>query len=217
MTDTPIATMVLEMIRRGVDPEMIALAVSTAETVAASTPSGGIPVDTTAEKRRAWDRNRKRQQQTIHRNSGGIPPDPPDAQNAPLSIRKKEVIKQEEREAPQRAVHRTVRGHRLPADWQPTEPDLAAAEALIGADRTRSELAKFADHWKQQPGSRGVKLDWDATWRNWARRASEFLTKGGTTNGRTTIHDAARNLTRQLQLVAQFDEPAPRELFKPAG
>jgi hypothetical protein len=29
------------------------------------------------------------------------------------------------------------------------------------------------DHWRAQPGTRGRKSDWDATWRNWMRRAYE--------------------------------------------
>jgi len=29
--------------------------------------------------------------------------------------------------------------------------------------------ARFTDHWNAQPGQRGVKLDWLATWRNWVR------------------------------------------------
>jgi hypothetical protein len=29
---------------------------------------------------------------------------------------------------------------------------------------------KFRDHWIAQPGSRGLKTDWTATWRNWVRR-----------------------------------------------
>jgi hypothetical protein len=27
----------------------------------------------------------------------------------------------------------------------------------------------FRDYWIAQPGAKGVKLDWDATWRNWVR------------------------------------------------
>ena len=30
---------------------------------------------------------------------------------------------------------------------------------LLGSDGPKAELAKFRDHWKQQPGSKGVKLD----------------------------------------------------------
>lgn len=38
--------------------------------------------------------------------------------------------------------------------------------------RCRDEAAKFCDHWRAQPGQKGVKLDWSATWRNWCRRAA---------------------------------------------
>ncbi len=34
-------------------------------------------------------------------------------------------------------------------------------------DRT---FARFRDHWIAQPGQKGVKTDWFATWRNWLRR-----------------------------------------------
>ena len=56
------------------------------------------------------------------------------------------------------------RGSRLPAQWIP--------EAAFGPYQA-SELAKFRDYWVAKPGQGGVKLDWDATWRNWMRRASE--------------------------------------------
>lgn len=37
---------------------------------------------------------------------------------------------------------------------------------------------RFRDYWKAQPGQRGVKADWFATWRNWCRneKASAPLT-----------------------------------------
>lgn len=37
-----------------------------------------------------------------------------------------------------------------------------------------SEYAKFHDYWVAQPGQKGVKRDWVATWRNWLRRAGDF-------------------------------------------
>lgn len=33
------------------------------------------------------------------------------------------------------------------------------------------EFDGFKDHWIAQPGSKGVKTDWLATWRNWCRRS----------------------------------------------
>jgi hypothetical protein len=35
----------------------------------------------------------------------------------------------------------------------------------------RAEHRKFVDHFKAKAGKDGVKLDWDATWRNWIRNA----------------------------------------------
>lgn len=34
----------------------------------------------------------------------------------------------------------------------------------------------FRDYWIAQPGAKGVKLDWTATWRNWIRRESNHET-----------------------------------------
>ncbi len=32
---------------------------------------------------------------------------------------------------------------------------------------------KFRDYWISQPGQKGVKLDWSATWRNWVRNEKQ--------------------------------------------
>ena len=47
---------------------------------------------------------------------------------------------------------------------------MAAAEGVVDPVR---EAAKFADYWRGVPGQKGVKRDWDATWRNWVRRAGD--------------------------------------------
>lgn len=39
--------------------------------------------------------------------------------------------------------------------------------------------ARFTDHWNAQPGQRGVKLDWLATWRNWVRNERRENGHGG--------------------------------------
>jgi phage terminase Nu1 subunit (DNA packaging protein) len=36
----------------------------------------------------------------------------------------------------------------------------------------------FVDYWIAQPGQKGVKTDWDATWRNWMRRKQADLKAG---------------------------------------
>ena len=68
------------------------------------------------------------------------------------------------------------RGSRLPADWElsPSDGNISMAVAALGSyDRVDAEEAKFKDYWISQPGQKGVKLDWSATWRNWIRRAAE--------------------------------------------
>lgn len=56
------------------------------------------------------------------------------------------------------------RGTRLPLDWKPKPED--------GLDDL--ELAKFRDYWTAVSGQKGVKRDWDATWRNWLRNAKDW-------------------------------------------
>jgi hypothetical protein len=40
--------------------------------------------------------------------------------------------------------------------------------AVLGLKMIGSFL--FADYWHSIPGSKGCKLDWSGTWRNWCRR-----------------------------------------------
>lgn len=63
------------------------------------------------------------------------------------------------------------RGTRLPDDW--TLPDTWrqwAKNERPGMDLDR-EAEKFRDYWIAQPGQKGSKTDWQATWRNWIRNA----------------------------------------------
>lgn len=66
------------------------------------------------------------------------------------------------------------RGTRLPADWQPSAKNRAdALEAGCPEGMIQRMGNGFRDYWVAKPGKDGVKLDWDATWRNWARREAE--------------------------------------------
>ena len=62
------------------------------------------------------------------------------------------------------------RGSRLPDDWQPKEPDLPSQHGAEPA----GTLAHFRDHYRAKPGTAGVMLDWEAAWRNWCRKISDF-------------------------------------------
>jgi hypothetical protein len=65
-------------------------------------------------------------------------------------------------EARKRARPRASR--RVPSEWQPRPGD-----ALLRSPQLESELATFRDH--EFPSA---KSDWDATWRNWQRKAERF-------------------------------------------
>lgn len=70
-------------------------------------------------------------------------------------------------------VKSETRATRLPDDWQPEpEPDLI--QAVGGQKAAQEQLDRFVDHWRAQPGAKGRKVDWQATWRNWLRRSQEF-------------------------------------------
>lgn len=47
-------------------------------------------------------------------------------------------------------------------------------EKCPGVD-LKHEHQKFVDYWCAQPGAKGRKVDWPATWRNWIRHAWERL------------------------------------------
>lgn len=59
-------------------------------------------------------------------------------------------------------------GHLIPYGW------LQFSDKLGWDDkRTSSVWERFCDYWRAAPGSKGVKADWFATWRNWCRREEE--------------------------------------------
>ena len=73
-----------------------------------------------------------------------------------------------------------ARGTRLPADWDPESMGREFALTVgIGGHVFQTEAAKFCDYWRSQPGQKGVKLDWPATWRNWCRNAKPATSKFG--------------------------------------
>lgn len=77
------------------------------------------------------------------------------------SLTESEATRENSRAAP-------ARGTRLPKDWFPSQALVSFAERLgLNAETTADT---FRDHWIAQPGAKGVKTDWPATWRNWCRR-----------------------------------------------
>lgn len=72
-----------------------------------------------------------------------------------------------------------MRGSRLPQDWQPGT-ELRAWAAAKRPDLALGDVIEnFRDYWHAQPGQRGVKLDWDATFRRWVREQKRPPGAGG--------------------------------------
>lgn len=75
---------------------------------------------------------------------------------------------------------RTDRGSRLEDGWMPSQKVIDQMRQECPHVNLEYEHRKFTDYWLSVPASRGRKSNWDATWRNWIRRASESRTGGNT-------------------------------------
>jgi hypothetical protein len=74
-------------------------------------------------------------------------------------------------------VSKKPRGARLPPDAVLSDDWLHAAQSIrndLGEIAIGLIFDEFKDHWIAAAGSRGVKSDWLATWRNWVRRERGF-------------------------------------------
>jgi len=170
--------MIAEMHGKGIPVELIVSAVATLEeAMAARAVSTGIPVDTsTIDKRRAWDRERKRRKKA-ESNSTGIPPNStgiPAEQSCIIREKKEEAIQEEVKE--KKESKRVARGTRIPPDFAIDDCDREFAASLgIPPDTVEAETPQFIDYWSSVPGAKGVKLDWKATWRNRMRDLKKYL------------------------------------------
>jgi len=92
---------------------------------------------------------------------------------------------------PETQTPRARKGTRLPADWSPADLDERTATEISAwpdgaVDR---ELSKFRDWASAAPGAKGIKSDWDATWRNWLRKAHD---EGRYENGNSRTNSGPR-------------------------
>jgi uncharacterized protein YdaU (DUF1376 family) len=106
------------------------------------------------------------------------------------------------------------RGRKLPSDWRPTDDDWMEACRSLGSRKAEVELAKFRDYWPAKPGGGSRKLNWDATWRNWVRRAAEQLPSGpiAVTSAEPTI-----DLGGEFREVPTRNLPGIVKLFEAKG
>ena len=94
-------------------------------------------------------------------------------------------------------------GTRLPADFELT-PDRRAIAEAEGQPPERT-FAIFCDYWRSASGASAKKLDWDATWRNWCRRAADNRrtpARGGAGIRPSAIRDESSAFARAADILA---------------
>ena len=67
------------------------------------------------------------------------------------------------------------RGSRISEGWKPKPETVATIRSEYPSLDLAHEHKLFIDYWLACPGQRGVKLDWEATWRGWMRRSGKRL------------------------------------------
>jgi uncharacterized protein YdaU (DUF1376 family) len=85
-------------------------------------------------------------------------------------------------------------------------------------EKERSDLIpikvfdQFKDYWVAQAGQKGVKLDWDATWRNWVRN-TKAVKPNPYDVGRLTVAPSNEPDPQLLKIIADAKNAAPMPDF----
>ncbi|SOY65622.1 hypothetical protein CBM2586_B10217 [Cupriavidus phytorum] len=98
------------------------------------------------------------------------------------------LAREEKRREEKKEGEKTARASRLPADWQPSFEEIEFCRAERPDLSPESVASQFRDYWIAQPGAKGRKADWMATWRNWVRNQRGGAPKGAATAGQQTAN-----------------------------
>lgn len=79
----------------------------------------------------------------------------------------------EEANASSKPRKRAPRATRIPDGWTPTDELAQAMSMECPTVNQQAEHRKFVDYWTAKSGKDATKADWNATYRNWIRRAAE--------------------------------------------
>ena len=102
---------------------------------------------------------------------GGRPKSNPNANPQETQTVSKHNPNQEPITNNHKPIKETQRGSRLAQDWVLTKSLGEWAQVERPDLDVRLVAEQFKDYWIAQPGQKGVKLDWPATWRNWVRNS----------------------------------------------
>lgn len=98
------------------------------------------------------------------------------------------------------------RATRLDPKWNPDRSVIEEMSAECPGVDLRYEHKKFVDYWTAKSGQAATKVDWNATWRNWMRRAGE-----SSTSSRSGLSGQKRTKREQTFIDAEMlkDNPNP--------
>lgn len=159
--------MVAELIEAGCAPDVAASVV--ARTFVAGVNSTGIPrspVDKVAEKRRAYDRERKR------KSTGNPPESTGNPETTSISLDNKKEKKD--------------RGSQLAEAWRPDEVRWTAACRKLGVEGAERELNKFTSHHRAK-GT--VFKNWNFAWDKWLLNSEQWAPKQAASVGAVNPDD----------------------------
>lgn len=198
MSGTPIGDMVAQMLANGTDHQTIILAVRSAEQCMWN--SGGIPVEfphgSAIERRRAWDRERKRKAKENSAISTGIPPEIPQIPPENVELKRKvppHPLKEKTTTKDSGIGERGSGGKQkiqFPSEFHLGHQQLEFAIANgWRRDKASSEFSRFKDYHL----SRASKFaSWPAAWRTWVRNGIQFAERDAAKNsGRENLYTTA--------------------------
>lgn len=91
------------------------------------------------------------------------------------------------------------KGSRIPSEWKLTDDLLAMATSQgLSVSEANEQAVRFVDYWKGASGAKAVKVDWDATWRNWVRRSRDYGAKKNGSSNTKALHEMTAEERSQL-------------------
>lgn len=128
----------------------------------------------------------------------------PSPSPSPIPLKTTSKAEAEAQEPPAKRA-KTAPATRLPADWLPTDGDVSFCKTERPDLRVDDVANRFRDHWISQPGAKGQKLDWNATWRNWVRNERRGASHGPP--GFQTANDKAKSFADRLTGKTRNEQP----------
>lgn len=106
---------------------------------------------------------------------------------------------------PKKSKAEAAPASRLPADWMPSDADNEFCKTERPDLHASEVVERFRDYWIAQPGAKGRKTDWPATWRNWVR--NERRGQSQAPPAYQTANDKAKSFADRLTGKTRHDQP----------